>query len=387
MAFLTDQDPATGVTLNDLIHIVVTGDTSQSNPAGSSYKATLSQLVPLFSGSSTSFTGGSGNCIVDLYVTNIHGCSPITIHDSVQSVGSVVSGNFAYALGYQVSADTLSTASGYQTYASGVGANSKGTSTFADGNGSHAEGFQSTSYGSFSHAEGAQTTSIGSGSHSEGFLNISIGNGSHSEGYQTTSSGYYSHSEGVLTTSSGYYTHAEGGGTIALGVGSHSEGYETTTFASYSHSEGLETSALGDQSHAEGHMTTTIGPRSHSEGFGTITNGDYQHVQGMWNITASTQGAFIVGNGSDNSNRSNLIFAAGNEVIISGSTGINVSSPTSKLDINSTNGYDQFRLRQSYTPSSSGDTNGNIGNIVWDNNYLYVKTNTGWGRILLDYGF
>ena len=33
---LTDRQPASGVTLNDIIHIVITGDTSQS-PEGSSY--------------------------------------------------------------------------------------------------------------------------------------------------------------------------------------------------------------------------------------------------------------------------------------------------------------------------------------------------------------
>ena len=53
---LTDRTLATGVTLNDLIHIVITGDTSQ-NPAGSSYKAKISQLVSLISGT----TGSSGS--------------------------------------------------------------------------------------------------------------------------------------------------------------------------------------------------------------------------------------------------------------------------------------------------------------------------------------
>jgi hypothetical protein len=46
MAFLTDRTLATGVTSNDLIHIVVTGDTSQ-NPAGSSFKATMGQVLDL----------------------------------------------------------------------------------------------------------------------------------------------------------------------------------------------------------------------------------------------------------------------------------------------------------------------------------------------------
>ena len=32
------------------------------------------------SGFSNSFSGGSGNCITDLYTTNIHGCSPLNIN-------------------------------------------------------------------------------------------------------------------------------------------------------------------------------------------------------------------------------------------------------------------------------------------------------------------
>jgi hypothetical protein len=69
MALLTDQTLATGVTLNDLIHIVIPTDISQ-NPAGSSYKATVQQL----------FDSLSGNCISDFYVSNIHSCSPLNIN-------------------------------------------------------------------------------------------------------------------------------------------------------------------------------------------------------------------------------------------------------------------------------------------------------------------
>ena len=58
MAFLTDRTLATGVTFNDLIHIVITGDTSQ-NPAGSSYKATIQQVTNLVG--SVIITGGTYN--------------------------------------------------------------------------------------------------------------------------------------------------------------------------------------------------------------------------------------------------------------------------------------------------------------------------------------
>jgi hypothetical protein len=57
MAFLTDRTLATGVTLQDLIHIVITGDTSQGNFAGSSYKATVGQVVDVFSNLYVSKTG------------------------------------------------------------------------------------------------------------------------------------------------------------------------------------------------------------------------------------------------------------------------------------------------------------------------------------------
>ena len=78
MALLTDRTLAasSAITASTLIHIVDVNDFSQ-NPAGSSYKANLGQLSSFFSGST--FTGGSGNCITDFYVTNVHGCSPIHI--------------------------------------------------------------------------------------------------------------------------------------------------------------------------------------------------------------------------------------------------------------------------------------------------------------------
>lgn len=58
MSLLTDQTFATGVTLNDLIHVVITGDTSQ-NPAGSSFKATIQQVFDSYT--DIFVTGGTYN--------------------------------------------------------------------------------------------------------------------------------------------------------------------------------------------------------------------------------------------------------------------------------------------------------------------------------------
>ncbi len=37
----------------------------------------------------------------------------------------------------------------------------------------------------------------------------------------------------------------------------------------------------------------------------------------------------------------------------------------------------------SYTPSGSADTNGAIGDVAYDSNYLYIKTGAGWNRVAL----
>lgn len=68
----------------------------------------------------------------------------------------------------------------------------------------------------------------------------------------------------------------------------------------------------------------------------------------------------------------------------SGKTGIGINgAPTSKLDIAGDSGYSQLRLRTTYTPSSSADTNGNTGDFSWDSNYFYIKTAAGWKRAAL----
>jgi hypothetical protein len=108
-------------------------------------------------------------------------------------------------------------------------------------------------------------------------------------------------------------------GNIATGENSHAEGSITKAIGNYSHAEGDYTQAKGDYSHAEGQETIASGSYSHAEGYQTIALANYQHVQGQWNAASSVPAAFIVGNGTDDNNRSNLIHAAGNEVQITGS--------------------------------------------------------------------
>jgi len=105
----------------------------------------------------------------------------------------------------------------------------------------------------------------------------------------------------------------------ASGSYSHAEGDSTKANGDFSHAEGSETIASGDYSHAEGAGTIAIGTAAHAAGLYTLASGDYQSVIGQYNLTSSAQSAFIIGNGTSNASRSNLVFASGSRVQVTGS--------------------------------------------------------------------
>jgi hypothetical protein len=53
---------------------------------------------------------------------------------------------------------------------------------------------------------------------------------------------------------------------------------------------------------------------------------------------------------------------------------------TGTVFITASNGYSQLRLASPYTPTSSADANGGTGTIAWDDNFIYIKTSSGWKR-------
>ena len=248
-------------------------------------------------------------------------------------------------------------ASGIFSHAEGNGAKStgnyshaEGTSTITIGQGSHAEGYFTSASGDYSHAEGVGTTSTGQYSHAEGYYTTATGYASHAEGRSTTSVGNYSHAEGGQTTANGQNSHAEGYSTTSTGNYSHAEGDSTTTTAFASHAEGTSTIAIGQGSHAEGYFSSASGDYSHAEGLGTNSSGSYQHVQGQYNILSSAQSAFILGNGTNAGARSNLIFASGSQVQITGSV-IATSGFTGSLL--GTSSYATQALSASYATTAS----------------------------------
>jgi hypothetical protein len=124
-------------------------------------------------------------------------------------------------------------------------------------------------------------------------------------------------------------SHAEGSFTIANAAQSHAEGAYTTSSGIYSHAEGEYTYAAGQASHAEGRLTQATADYSHAEGLGTWAGGDYQHVQGRYNLLSPFQSAFIIGNGTNDGSRSNLVYASGSFFSVTGSVGVSSTLTTS----------------------------------------------------------
>ena len=294
--------------------------------------------------------------------------------ESTQAIGQYAhaEGNLTVAFGqgshaegtFTLASGSNSHAEGFTTIASGSYAHAEGSYTLAVGQSSHTEGYYTTASATYSHAEGSETQAKGIGSHAEGRFSIASGSYSHAEGNDCVAQGDYSHAEGYTTDATGNYAHSEGSQTIASGIYSHAEGLASQATGEGSHAEGQLAQATGTGSHAEGYGTIAQGNWSHAEGFGTYTQGNYQTAVGSYNVLSSSPSAFIIGNGTGSLSRSNLLFASGSQVQISGS--LNMSG---SVTIN--NGYDliihgnkQFNYGMFYHTASISVANGTSGSAL-----------------------
>lgn len=123
---------------------------------------------------------------------------------------------------------------------------------------------------------------------------------------------FNSYSGNAKNIASGICSHAEGFKTKASDNYSHAEGFSTTASGESSHAEGFDTEAWGAYSHAEGRATDAHAAYSHVSGWGTRANTAASTVIGTYNVIDGTRSVdpkhlFIVGNGLDDNNRSNIL--------------------------------------------------------------------------------
>lgn len=121
-----------------------------------------------------------------------------------------------------------------------------------------------------------------------------------------------------------------------------------------------------------------------SIGISTNANGYAFYLNGCRGTGTGTPGDIVFSTGIAQDSGT-TIHTMTNRWRIKGGTGYfsNTTTATSNLDVSGANGYTQLRLRSSYTPTSTSDANGNVGDFCWDDQYFYVKTASGWKRAAL----
>ena len=164
--------------------------------------------------------------------------------------------------------------------------------------------------GSWNNTVGSNNTVKGNYNSALGVVSDVNGTANIVEGFNNFVTGSYNHIEGSANKITGSYSHVEGNNNKIFITDSSDQ--------TYSHIEGQYNTGSAYYAHNEGQYTETHGDFSHAEGLGTIASGSYQHVQGTYNIP-DTNSLFIIGNGVDGSNRSNLMSGIGSTVTITGS--------------------------------------------------------------------
>ncbi len=347
---------STGTTTVDVTGYYLGGLDSNGN---------ITWVTPPTGGTSTNvqFTGNtSANCITDLYVTNIHGCSPIIIHDILSGNSTInyidlssnptqlqirndSSGSGSYLdfdSGVYYGTKLGNGPSSYLGFSSNVGTiYSSGQINLYSNNLSYT---QQTNYGS--------VFAIGGSSGKNFIVKTNVSSGSVFGGDLTGGTLQGEIVIGVPNSNNG----------LPLGVMGTGLGSSTTTYGV----NGREFDPV---------FIST--PRSRA-----YDNTSYSSIKNV-----------LFGGGSDNSvysgvTNSALIGGSGNTInsyiknsVVLGGEGI-TSNQSNTVYV-----PDLIIKKSASIPTTSGDTVGEVGSITWDQNYLYVKTLSGWGRTLLDYSF
>lgn len=359
--------------------------------------------------------------------TNAIGSGSLTTGNTTTAVGdnSVATGKDTIAVG------TSSLATGKGTVASGSNAIATGRDTIASGSnsmtagsGSKADAENSVAFGKGTIAKTDEQVVIGRYNTADTQSLFVVGAGTNDANRKTimkvdtvgaridgsmTISGSSTFTNIGPAVFSGSIVQAEN---TATGINALGFGLYNTATGDYSVTHGKNNTVLGYGAAAFGDSNLASGDHvlihgaaskatadySFASGLSVSSSGQYQHVIGKYNIPSTTQAAFIIGNGINNTSRSNLLVAVGNAVQITGSLLVSNSIDSNNKYLIDNNGiasvhWNNYRLYNSnnnlvvhwgtgdlysgsFTTSSISWTNrllrdsAGITKVDWENNYL-----------------
>lgn len=256
--------------------------------------------------------------------------------------------------------------------------------------------------GSTSYTSASGTITGGNG----GYIQVQSGSGGQNTGASTTAKGgvgglcqFGGGFGGNQTNSSAVNGTGGKGGDAQLysGRGGTARGTGTVTGGA---GGGLDIYS-GDGGAAQGSTGTRVGGvggrlylQAGNGGVGTNgggTGGSVEIYSGSGGNVGGTAGNIYIYPGYTSSSYGNIFLGINKSGNIGGSVGIGTNSFVSgeKLRVNGntlisgtlTSNY--LNMSSTLTPSSSSDGTGSVGDIRYDDNYIYIKTSTGWKRAAL----
>jgi len=369
-----------------------------------------------------------------------------TSHAEGQS--TVAAGTTSHAEGNTTTASgSNSHSEGNSTKAIGDRSHAEGSHTISSGEASHAEGNTTTASGSNSHSEGNSTKAIGDRSHAEGYGTTANGNNSHAGGYITIATGDNSFVHGTLsfangssvivlgnnitgTTANTTYVAdlvidgltstdpiaTDSNGKIVAGVSDarlkQNVNVLTNSLNIINNLRGVsfeytEASEMGDgirygfiAQEVKEFVPDIVRLRAKGNGMYNLNYNEIvpilveavkelsQGVTTSNNTHLETQTILAEDNNIDLNYSGNQQTALGGGLTVLHAKGQNLSAEIitdENGDWTTNNDFKaKFLTIPLYTPTSSDDNNGNEGNLTRDNDYLYLKTESGWKRTNLE---
>jgi len=148
-----------------------------------------------------------------------------------------------------------------------------------------------------------------------------IGQDSVAMGTGTTASGFNSIAMGDTTTASGHHS-------TAMGYYTSASGNSSTAMGQYTSASGIGSAAMGRNTTVSGWYSTAMGYYTYAQPYASLAIGRYNIISGDSVTWVETDPLFIIGNGTNEANRSNAVTALKN-----GNVGIGTAEPSVKLDV------------------------------------------------------
>ncbi len=238
----------------------------------------------------------------------------VGLNSSALGYHSIAMGNYSQAFGYQ------SRALAANTTAIGYGATASGTDSYAFGYEASASGIDSYAFGRDAQAKGEKSISIGSHyTHSYSYIPIfSFKKSGDVKGdflirpillqpiWRTVTYDRANIAEGKYSISLGNGNYANNGG-FAVGIYNDATAYGATAIGLSNKSLNTSSFTAGFESKAGGPYATAIGNNLYAKSYGSFVIGQFNVVAGDSLEWKATDPLFVVGNGLNDSNRSNAL--------------------------------------------------------------------------------